>query len=88
MPERPLAWGDRLLTVAVWGSAALVAGSFFWLLADLAWHGASRLSWAFLSSVPENAGRTGGIAPILVSTLLILAVALAVAVPLGLATAG
>lgn len=78
---------DRLMTLLVWGSAALVAGSFLWLLADLLWHGVGRLSWQFLVAVPENAGRAGGIGPILVSTLLILAVALAAALPLGLATA-
>lgn len=78
---------DRLMTLGVWGSAVLVAASFLWLLADLAWHGAGRLSRQFLLAAPENAGRAGGIGPILVSTLLILAVALAVAVPLGLATA-
>lgn len=87
MPERPNALEDRLLTLVVWGSAALVAASFLWLLADLSWHGATRLSWEFLTAAPENAGRAGGIAPILASTLLLLAVALAAAVPLGLATA-
>ena len=80
-------WADRLMTLFVWCSAALVAASFLWLLADLLWHGASRLSWHFLIAAPENAGRAGGIGPILVSTLLILAVALLAAVPLGLATA-
>lgn len=78
---------DRLMTLFVWGCATLVAAAFLVLLVDLLWHGGSRLSWQFLVTSPENAGRAGGIAPILVSTLLILAVALAAAVPLGLATA-
>lgn len=87
MPERAIPLADRLMTLFVWGSAALVAAAFLGLLSDLLWHGAARLSWQFLLTPPENAGRAGGIAPILVSTLLILAVALAAAVPLGLATA-
>lgn len=41
----------------------------------------------FLTAAPEKAGRSGGIGPILVSTLLILAVTLAVAFPFGLGTA-
>ena len=45
------------------------------------------LSWSFLFSEPQNAGRAGGIAPILVSTILIILVALAAAIPLGLGTA-
>lgn len=78
---------DRLMSLFVWGGAVLVAAAFLALLGDLFWHGAARLSWQFLFTAPENAGRAGGIAPILASTLLILAVALAAALPLGLATA-
>jgi phosphate transport system permease protein len=42
--------------------------------------------WEFLISEPEDAGRQGGIASILVSTTLLLCVCLGVAVPLGLGT--
>lgn len=80
-------WADRAMSAAVWGGAALVAASFMALLGDLLWHGAARLSWDFLVAAPENAGRAGGIGPILLSTVAILAVALVAAVPLGLATA-
>ena len=78
---------DRFMTLAVWSAALLVAAAFLWLLGDVLWHGAAHLSWSFLTEAPENAGRSGGIGPILISTLLILAVAVAAAVPLGLATA-
>lgn len=85
--RRQTDWADRCLTLFVWASAALVAGSFLWLLGDLLWHGASRLSWQFLVAPPENAGRAGGIGTILASTFLILGIAILAAVPLGLATA-
>lgn len=45
------------------------------------------LSWSFLFDAPADAGRSGGIGPILISTLLILAIALATAVPIGLGVA-
>lgn len=83
VPSNP----DRFMTLAVWSAALLVAAMFLWLLGDVIWHGAAHLSWSFLTAAPENAGRSGGIGPILVSTLLILVVAVAAAVPLGLATA-
>jgi phosphate transport system permease protein len=51
------------------------------------WHGVSRLSPSFLLAAPDNAGRAGGIGPILVSTLLILAVAIVVALPAGVGAA-
>jgi phosphate transport system permease protein len=79
--------GDLSIRAAIWAAAMLVAGAFVWLLADLLWHGAGRVDWSFLTTAPKNAGRGGGIAPILVSTGLILAVAIVLAAPLGLATA-
>jgi len=82
---RPLR--DGALALAVWGPVLLVTGVFAWLVADLLWQGGARLSLQFILSAPRDAGRAGGIAPILVSTGLIVAVAMLAAVPLGFATA-
>jgi len=87
MLKRQAYLNDQLLTFAVWFSAALVIGVFVWILSDLTFHGIAKLNWSFLVSAPENAGRDGGIGPILVSTLLILGVALLATIPLGLGTA-
>lgn len=78
---------DRLATLFVWSTATLVTGVFVWLLGDIICSGAGQISWAFLSEAPRNAGRAGGIAPILVSTGLILLVCLTVSLPIGLGTA-
>ena len=78
---------DRLATIAAWSSATLVTAVFLWLLGDIVWSGAGQLSWSFLSEAPRNAGRAGGIGPILVSTCLLLGVCLAVSLPVGLGTA-
>ena len=74
-------------TLMVWTTAALIAIPFLWLVGDLLWHGWHQLSWNFIVSVPENAGREGGIGPILVSTGLIVGVCMVVAMPIGLGTA-
>jgi len=89
MGRRPTGRGfrDAAMAGAIWGGALLVTGVFCWLLGDLLWHGAGRLNWSFLIAPPANAGRSGGIGPILASTLLIVAIAIAVAAPLALATA-
>lgn len=71
----------------MWSSVILVMGLLLWLCGDLLWHGLGRLSWEFLTTVPRNAGRSGGIAPILGSTVLIVGVALGVAMPLGVGSA-
>lgn len=78
---------EWLAFALVWGTAGLVTGTFFWLLSDILWHGLSYISWTFLTAPPENAGRRGGIGPILVSTALILGVCLAVSLPIGIGTA-
>ncbi|OYD93081.1 phosphate ABC transporter, permease protein PstA [Nostoc sp. 'Peltigera membranacea cyanobiont' 210A] len=78
---------DWLPTIIVWTIAALVTGIFLWILSDILWHGIGHLTWKFLTTEPENAGREGGIASILVSTFLIMAVCMAVSIPIGVGTA-
>ena len=70
-----------------WVIAILITSIFGLILGDILWHGVRGLSWEFLLSEPLKAGREGGIAPILVSTLLILLVTLAVSLPFGVGTA-
>ncbi len=73
--------------VATWGAALVLLVFFGLLLGDLLRHGLAGLSWEFFTSPPRHAGREGGIAPILVSTGLILGVCMLTALPFGLGTA-
>lgn len=84
---RRAALADRIATACVWGSVLFISAVFVWLLGHILFHGASRISWAFLTEGPRNAGRAGGIGPILVSTFWILGVCLMVSLPLGVGTA-
>lgn len=78
---------DWLPTTIVWLTAVLVTAIFLWILNDIFWHGISHLSWQFITTEPVNAGREGGIAPILVSTLMIMVVCMVVSIPIGVGTA-
>lgn len=78
---------DRLITGFIWFIASLVIAVLFWLLSDLVQHGIGQINWQFLTTAPQNSGRNGGIAPILVSTALIVLVCLGVSLPLGIGTA-
>jgi len=78
---------DRLFTLLIFFCAALVVALLLWILGDVVMKGWSHLSWSFLVSESQDAGRSGGVGPVLISTLLILLVALAVALPLGLGVA-
>jgi len=80
-------WADRCAAIVMWGVAAFITLVFLWILSGLVRHGLPGLSWEFLTASPRDAGRAGGIAPILVSTMLILGVTLAVSVPIGVGTA-
>lgn len=82
-----IALRDRTLQLLVLAAVVVITSTFGWLLLDIVWHGANRIGWEFLTAAPRSAGRNGGIAPILLATVLILTVALAVSAPLGLATA-
>jgi phosphate transport system permease protein len=77
----------RLGAAVVWAAALAVTLAAGWLLADVVLEGARGLSWSFLATDPSDAGRAGGIRSVLVATLWVLAIALAVALPLGVGTA-
>jgi len=76
-------WPDRIAAATVWTAAVLVTSIFLWLLTDLTLKGVAHLSPQFLTAPTEDAGRGGGIGPILVSTLLILLVAISASVVVG-----
>ncbi len=89
--SKPLVISQRLretfFALIVWSSALFVVGLLIWILADVAWRGLGEIDLHFLLEDVRNAGREGGIAPIILSTGLILVVSMAVSIPLSLGTA-
>lgn len=78
---------DRIAAWAFWTISALVVGVLGLILANIAIEGAATLSWEFVTGAPRDAGRAGGIAPILVSSAAILLVCLGASVPIALGAA-
>ena len=78
---------ERFARLAVWGVALAVCGALLLVVGKVFTGGVGKLSLAFLTQSPEDAGRAGGILPVLVSTVLVLSTCLAVALPIGLGTA-
>lgn len=70
-----------------WSSALIISGLFLWLVVTVVGQGYSALSWEFISQGPSDAGRAGGILPMIVSTCLIVGTCLCVSLPLGIGTA-
>lgn len=85
--------GDRLwrpvnlIGALTWTVPALVMVVFLWLLGDIVVNGLTGLNWEFITESPQNGGRAGGIAPIIVSTFLTVGVCICAALPLSLCTA-
>ena len=78
---------EMIFALFFWLVAIIVSGFFVWLVGDVVIQGMPGLNFEFLTGQPENFGTEGGILPMIVSTMLVLIVALAVAVPLSIATA-
>ena len=72
---------ESAVSVALWAVAAMVASLLLWMIAYLLRLGFSQISVAFLTEAPAAAGRSGGIAPMLLSNALILLTSL-IAVPI------
>ncbi len=87
MAERSGQLADRAATAATWAAAGLVTFVFVAMLSDIVIGGLSALSWEFLTGSVADAGRAGGILPIIASTLAVVAVCMAVSVPVGLGAA-
>ena len=73
-------WTIRVIaysTVAVTG----------YIVFDIVWNGLPAINWHFLTDFPRRGGAAGGIFPAIVGTLLLVLGTMAVALPLGMATA-
>jgi phosphate transport system permease protein len=79
---------DRLALWAMLASTLLTVSVLFLILAYLAYQGASYINWSFLTSLPTPVGEGGGgIANALVGSLLVVGVAAAMAIPIGVGAA-
>jgi phosphate transport system permease protein len=57
------------------------------IIGTIVWNGVPAISWEFLTAMPRNSGSQGGILPAIAGTLLLVAGTVAIALPLGMATA-
>ena len=69
------------------GAAAVVVLTLGIILWNIIANGLPAISWEFLTGVPQNAGRSGGIFPAIVGTLYLVAGAIGMALPVGVGAA-
>jgi phosphate transport system permease protein len=78
---------ERVAKVLIWTAAVFVLAVLVAIVVHLLYRGLPRINWSFLTEIPHDMGRSGGISSAIVGTLLVAAVAVAIAVPFGIGTA-
>jgi phosphate transport system permease protein len=78
---------QKIAKTIIWGAALLVIVILFAIIIYILVKGIPELSWQFLTEIPRNMGRSGGISSTIVETLLVTAVAVVIATPFGIGTA-
>jgi phosphate transport system permease protein len=78
---------QKIAKIIIWSAALLVMVILLAIVLYILVKGIPAISWQFLTEIPRNMGRSGGISSSIVGTLMVTAVAVIVATPLGIGTA-
>ena len=78
---------QSIAKAVIWSAAILVLVLLFAVIIYILSKGIPSITWQFLSQIPSDMGRSGGILSPIVGTLAVTLVAIVVATPLGVGTA-
>ena len=78
---------EKIAKVVIWAAALFVLIVLSAIVVYILYRGLPRINWSFLTEIPRNMGRSGGISSAIVGTLMVTAVAIVIAVPFGIGTA-
>jgi phosphate transport system permease protein len=78
---------QALARFVLWSLMAVAIGILILILAFVLGRGLRHVTWTFLTAMPLDSGRAGGVLPIVVGTLEVTALGVAAATPLGVGTA-
>jgi len=73
--------------IVMWIAASIVVAILFFIIGHILLKGIPELSFSFLTEMPHNMGRDGGIASTIVGTLVLTLLAVIIAMPFGVGTA-
>ena len=79
--------GEKIAKVIIWTAALFVIAVLIAIILYLLIKGLPVISWQFLSDIPRNMGRTGGVSSAIIGTLLVTAAAVVIATPFGIGAA-
>ena len=78
---------QKIAKFLIWTAALLVLAVLFSIIIYILIKGIPMISWQFLTEIPRNMGRSGGISSSIVGTILVTAVAVIISAPFGIGTA-
>ena len=78
---------EKIAKAVIWFAALLVMAILLFIIIYILIKGLPMINWRFLTEIPSNMGRDGGIASTIVGTLMVTAVAVCIATPFGIGTA-
>jgi len=78
---------EKIARLVIWAAALLVMAVLMAIIVYILVKGLPVVNWSFLSEIPRDMGRAGGISASIVGTLLVTLVGVAIATPLGIGTA-
>ena len=78
---------QRVAVTFLWSLTLITIGVLLYIILYILAKGLPHISLEFLTKAPESMGRKGGIFPMIVGTFMVAGLAVAIAAPLGVATA-
>jgi phosphate transport system permease protein len=78
---------EIIAKVLIWTAALSVLLVLSAIIIYILYRGLPMINWSFLTEIPRNMGRSGGISSAIVGTLMVTATAIVIAVPFGIGTA-
>ncbi len=78
---------NRIMVGLLWAATLFTVAILAFIIVYILSRGLPVISWAFLTRIPEQMGRAGGILPSIVGTLVLTSLAVLIAAPVGVGTA-
>ncbi|HOZ45680.1 MAG TPA: phosphate ABC transporter permease PstA [Candidatus Hydrogenedentes bacterium] len=78
---------QRIAVAILWILALVTIGALVFIIFYILAHGLPHITWEFLTKSPQSMGRKGGVFPMMIGTILVAGLAVAIAGPIGVATA-
>ena len=78
---------EKIAKLIIWIAAVSVIAVLMFVIIYILVMGLPIINWRFLTEIPRNMGRSGGVASPIVGTLIVTAVAIVIAAPFGIGTA-